>query len=640
MASKLNFNMRGKIATPSNEKARIQVDTNLEITGKQESELLDYVKARLELAVNVRDNCIDRYKSIDRHVACYLKLDDDDLERERDNDQGLGVKPVDVSIPLALSQLDEAVTYLLSVMAPEDGIYNAIAPLDQQDIAKGFASLMNKHAEDWKHYSNYALAFFEMMKYNLGGFVTEWQERQGTKINNDGAAGAAITLDSVVVADGNEVLAFDPYNTLFDPSVPPTMVAEKGEFFAQVEVFTNFALKRMENVRAIYGWERAKAMYDDSMTYYEERPAIRANRNTGETNWLQILTNTRQSTTVGVNEVLYTYIWLVPAEHGLGEETTYSIWRITSLSDVAILRLQRLTNAHGVLPISVGMPWDDRFGLQTKSYGEHLLPYQKFSSFQLNVHQRSNRKKLYGLTVYDKHQVPLLEQADLLGGKVPANGSSQDRDLRKSVVQFNDAPDTSNTLRDIEAMDQLMQKILPTDILKQVASLERATQYQAAATVQGANRRNLKMAKLIDAQCMQGCRAIQLYNILQYQTAVTIFDQTGAMVEIDPKEFRETELKFVITDGLKGLDKLLIIESMKDVLSWILQSQDAAARINVVELINYWTTLLGDNTDFAQFAYKTEFDKLTPEQKDLAFQLLQQAAAAQQGGGQPQGAQA
>jgi hypothetical protein len=68
---------------------------------------------------------------------------------------------------------------------------------------------------------------------------------------------------------------------------------------------------------------------------------------------------------------------------------------------------------------------------------------------------------------------------------------------------------------------------------------------------------------------------------------------------------------------------------MKDVLNVLVQSPQAAAEFNVADIVNYITTLIGDHTSFAQFLHDNEFDKLTPEQKQVAFGLLQQAMQAQ-----------
>ena len=73
---------------------------------------------------------------------------------------------------------------------------------------------------------------------------------------------------------------------------------------------------------------------------------------------------------------------------------------------------------------------------------------------------------------------------------------------------------------------------------------------------------------------------------------------------------------------------------MKDVIALLVQNPQAAAEFNIADMIDYLTTLIGDHTSFKQFRFINEFDKLTPEQKQAAFQLLQRALAAQ-GEGQP-----
>ena len=257
----------------------------------------------------------------------------------------------------------------------------------------------------------------------------------------------------------------------------------------------------------------------------------------------------------------------------------------------------------------------------------------------MNVHQKANRKALYGVTFFNKNVVDLGDEFDPVAAKVGVN-ASPDVDIRRAIHQTFDAPGTENTMRDIATTDDLMQKILPTDQLKQVAGLDRATQYQAAATVQGGNRRNLKIARVIDSQAMSHVRQIQMFNILQYQDVVEILTPEGELLNISPKEFRDTKLEFSISDGLRGLDRLSIAMAIQDVLNTIVQSQQASQQIDVVAIINYWTSFIGDKTDFSQFRFKSEMDKLPPEERDAAFEIYQKVLAAQAGGEGSEGAAA
>lgn len=131
---------------------------------------------------------------------------------------------------------------------------------------------------------------------------------------------------------------------------------------------------------------------------------------------------------------------------------------------------------------------------------------------------------------------------------------------------------------------------------------------------------------------------MQMYNIFQYQETVEMLDPNGKLTEIDPSKFREAGLESDISDGLKGLDRLMIVEHLKDVINMMLQSQIAQDRIDIVAIIDYWTSLIGDKTDFTQFKFKDILDKLSGEERQLAIQMVEQGfqelQARKQGGSQ------
>jgi translation initiation factor 1 (eIF-1/SUI1) len=629
--------------TASVKKKKVQVAANISITEDQHTKLIGYLKKRLDFASIMRGKRLDRYKLIDKEVAGFMVLDEDDKKRQLDNAKGFGPKVYDVNIPLAATQMDEAVTFFTTVFFPEEGPYNAVTHPDEEQVAKGFSTLMNKHASYYKHFTHFAKGSYAGLKYNQGLWLIEWQRTFGSVVQNAKAGTGAAVEDNQLVMQGNKMEALDVYNTLLDPSVHPTELHEKGEFFATVEPETIFKAEMMAQNRQIFGLERIidkegnLKTNPNKATYYEEKPEIHGDsiggNGSGETDWFEFMSGGGKNPVGAGLEKVHIYIWINPKKHGLSNNDVYQIWRFTLL-DMQVVAAEQLTNAHGFLPLVGTVPWDDEFGLEAKSYGEMLLPYQRFSSFQINIHQRASRKALYNLILYNSRMLPKMADADSLGGKVPFNPTMDDNDINKAVKTLSDTPDTSNTLRDVEAMDTLMQKILPTDMLKQVAGLERATQYQAAATVQGANRRNLKIAKIIDTQAFSVARKIQMFNILQYQESVDILDEAGNKIEIDPSQFRDQQMEFTISDGLRGLDKLILIETMKEVLTLLVQNPQAASAFNIADIIDYTTTLIGDHTSFAQFKFENEFDKLPPEQKQQAFELLQRALQAQ---GQAQG---
>jgi len=609
------------------------------LTVTDHDKLLRHINGRLELSKRVRDTYISTFRYIDKEYHTWLLRDADDEKRQRDNRRGRGVKPVDEKLSMLFAQIDEAQTYLLSVLAPDEAIYNAIARKEDMAVAKAFAALMNQHAEAFHHFSAYALALIDTLKYNFGGFTVHWTERTGNMLVNS-PTGAPIVKNGVV-QDGNEICAIDPYNTLLDAAVMPYDVTHSGEYFATTELMSAFRLTKMEADGEI---ANLKSFLNTSSAfkYYENRDIVRdsttaADSGTGVQDWTSILRGVSNNvyspaSDINVRELTTMHLWLRPRDWNLGSSTDFAVWRFVLGSDTHILSARALDNAHGLLPINIAMPWFDHFGWQSKGATERLIPHQRFASFTMNTHQRAVRKRLYGLTIYDNTVIPLLgaDDVDMEGGKIPANTNGQDVDLRKKIMQFTDGPDTTNTLQNIDIMSSLMQDVLPTKMQQQVAGLDRATQYQAAATVQSANRRNLKLAKIINAQMMDSGRFMQMQNILQYQADIEIIDDAGNLIAVNMQEIRGSKVRFAISDGLKGLDKLALVMNIKEVLNSVLQSQTAAQQLDVVAIINYWTSLLGDNTDFEQFRIKSPIDTLPPEMKNQAFQLLQQALAAQE----------
>lgn len=626
-----------KPRTPASGSVRVNETTR--VSRAQYEALQKFLRDRLEISSSLRDSQVDVYEYIDREFYAFLLRDAEDQKRLRDATAGVSVKPVDEKLSLIFAQIDEAATYLLSVLAPDSGIYSAIAPREQQAVADGAAALLNHHARFFHHYDNYALFLVDCLRYNLGAYGVFWREHTGNVVQN-GLAGPEPIITRQVIETGNEIEAFDPYNLLLDTGVNPVHMAERGEYFATSHVYTRFQLERMVDDGELFN----AADYLEAQpttVYYRTHPEVRAEMPSSQytMDWVKLFRG-GAGNALGLYEINRVFVWLRPKRFGLSDSDDYQIWRFLIGSNHEILFAEHLENAHGFLPINIAVPFRDHANWSTRSMAERLIPYNRFASFQMNMHQRAARKGLYGLTFVDRSTFPALqdkEGLDLAGGVYFGNLNGNDVDIRKRIVQFSSVPDTSNTLTNISAMDDLMQKILPTNILQQVAGLDRATQYQAAATVQGANRRNLKIAKIITSQAMDRGRMMLMYNILQYQQDLEIITDEGELQKISVRELRDTRIEFKIDDGLKGIDKLALQINMKELFAMVVQSQQASAQTDVMALMNYLSTLFGDYTDFNQFKIKTPLDALPAEQRMLAFELLQQFMQQQEGQEPPAG---
>lgn len=596
---------------------------------KNHAALLDHVKQRLLYSKPQHDLLINRFMHIDREIEGFLQLDDDDKKRERDNKLGKGLKPTDVKLSLVQQQLDDAVTYLMSVFAPDSGIFTAIAKPDVQIVANAFAQKLNEDGDVVEYYSNFAEGFVDMLKYNLGGWVVEWVEKMGPKITN--APGGQAQVANAPVFAGSTIESVDPYNLYFDPSCHPTELADKGEYFALIDVVRKFRIERMAENEEIFDIDRFVNKGEITPFFWRRKPDTRTD-STGSSattpDWVKYMTADIASDDVTkAFEIVNYYGWVCPAAFGLSSSTQSEVWRITVINHQWIVRTEKIETPHGKLPIALGMPIKDKLGMQKKSHAEQLIPLQNFSSFLLNAHQRATRKALYGVTLYNPNVIPFQDKAhdDMESAKIPIKptGMGTDFDLRRHFANMVDAPATENTLGDIGKINDLMQKFLPTDFQKQVADLDRATQYQAAATVQGGNRRNLKMAKLLEDQAMKKVRFMLMYNFIARGTEpIEVTDPTsGQMTQIQPAQFRDTKIEFAMAEGLKGIDKMTIIQNYKDLLGMVVQSQQALQQFDFIKFISYIGDLMGDKTDINQYRITNPLMSLPPQQQQQLAQL-------------------
>lgn len=625
-----------RMNNPFQKPKRFTVAPDLKISAENHDALVEHVKERAQWGDQIRNVMVDHFAYLDRQLFGHIKLDEDDKKRQRDNYKGKPPQPVDVNLQLIWSQIDDAVTDLLAIVIPDGGTYGAVASGAQQDKAQGVARKMNNDAAEFQHYDNYAMAAFQMFSKNFGGFVPEWEIKFGNKLTKGPAAEVQVE-HGVPIYSGNAVWAIDPYNTILDPSVDPIKVHSEGEFFITVERHTSFRVQKMEQDNEIF--DAVKYLNDGigtETTLYREKPTLDFVHTTHEVqeSWSEILTMQYGDKTFNRGHEFWTFRgWINPKQFGLSPTDGLEIWEIVIMHGRYVVAVNSLGNNHGKLPICIGMPCRSGLGQFEPSFGMKLLPLQQFASFSLNQHQKASRKALYGLTFYDQRLASFIDNADMLGGKIPVKLSGVDMDIRKVVYQTFDAPQTERTMENITATDALAQKILPTDFLKQIASLERATKYQAAATVQAANRRSYKNAKVLDSQAFRTARIIQFYNLIQYGEEIKYIDETGKESTFPTSDLIDTfEPDALASDSLRGLDKLVVIEFMTEILHMSFQNAQAFQNMDLLKMIDYIATLIGDKTDYSQFRVQSPMDNMTPEMKQMAFQLLQQHLQQRQAG--------
>lgn len=579
-----------------------------------EKMLVDHILARVRMSDDERRRRAARAQDIDVQMSGYITLSADDKKRKNDNRRGRAPKPTDHNLCLTMAQLDEGNTYLMSVFAPEMDIFEAVAPADKQQLAQALTAEVNKHSQHGQYYRHISKACFNALKYNFMGLTCYWEKYNGVVFAS--APGGVVSKTNGTVWEGNVLNSVDVYNFFYDTAVHPVDLPKQGEFFAEVERRTPFRVRKMASDNQLYGINRyvkenfsvnSAGSSPNGFSFYLQSPSVRDpdSRIDGNVNWVSVVRGDQavQESVPGIELVWYTG-WINPTDFGLSTENELQVWRICVANAKYLTFAVKLQDNHGMLPIAMACPLEDDLKNEQRTYAEQLIPLQHFASFLLNAHQAATRKSIYGVTVYNANLFPGMDKDrdELIGAILPFRSTSAEVDIDKAFRHYSTAPGTERNVQQVGEVIQLMQKILPTDMLKQVADLERATLYQAAATVQAGNRRQLKLARIISDQCLQLLKFQMLYNLYANLPTLSYVDEiTGKRQDISVGDCVAAGVEFDISTGLKGLDRLMTIQIMRDVINSVIQSQQGIAEIDIVKLLNYYSNLAGDRTDLTQF---------------------------------------
>lgn len=582
---------------------------------KSHQTLLEYIQERLARGVAIRDNKIDKLAQIDKNVSGWMRLSEEDKKRKVKEETTGYAQAIQVNLPLTFVHLDDMMTYFAQTFAPNRGMFYTTGKPDEQESATQIVTIMNNHAIYAGYFRQVLLGLFACLKYNEGGFYCAWSTDTGPKLATGPQAEAVLTIEEIW--SGNRVQALDTYNTFYDPGVHPTEVYCKAEWAARAWPVSHFALIKACNEGLYYNCEDALANPDQlgNCRYWRNPPAeaqMEVDASGSKTNWVSILAMAPSYTQYNGYEVVETMIKLNPyqlnliprsAENKL-RRNRLEVWRITILNDKYIIDATYMNNIHGYLPFFLGMINDDLMGTSQKSVAEILHPLQSFASFLLNTHIAATRKNIWGLTVYDPSVIDLAQiPAGEVSARVPSKPTAAGKKISDAIYEHQSQLETKQTMSDLESVFGIIDQFFPTQSLpSQIASIDRAVDSQVAAVQQGANRRMQKGAKLLDDSLFRPLRFCMYYNIIQYQKdGVAVTDYYGKPQTIDLSKLRETDLPFIIGQGLKAIDRQAAASQLQQVIFAVIQNPQAAAGLDLLGMIDYWTSMIDIDIDMKQF---------------------------------------
>jgi hypothetical protein len=234
-----------------------------------------------------------------------------------------------------------------------------------------------------------------------------------------------------------------------------------------------------------------------------------------------------------------------------------------------------------------------------------------------------------------------LSEGDV-AGRVKMKPSAWGKDIRTGVYKENTPLETRQTMQDLKDVMDIINQFFPTQSMpNQIASIDRAIDSQVAAVQQGSNRRQQKAARLLDESVFKFLRFAMYYNIIQYQIdgeEVTDYF-TGAPIQVSLDDLRNTDLPFIIGQGLKSIDRQFTAKSLQQVIFALIQAPQAQQGINLLSMINFWTSMIDIDIDMNQFAAQppppVQAPGVAPAQDNTTGGATPPGAAAPPAGGAP-----
>ena len=618
-------------------------------------------------------------------VLCNLLAYDTALETDEERTKyAKGETEVITKIryPKTLGHIQDAASSLQQILFPIRQMYGSVAitPAKQKESA-ALVTVMNTHAKLFRHYTSYYGAIFDGLAFNRGIIETRWEGVKGWRSTaRPDRRNLETSENYYTLKEGNNVAQLDVYNTILDNSVDFEEYAEKAGFYAKVERFSEDGILRLakdgeiaitsevkKGLRRLI-WGNGKSKIEGSEKFYhllipmlgvsagsggyrglyQERPEFvrdfynklandEIDCDGPSFNVEKYIGGSVRSRcdSNAVNELLTFVGRIEPKVFGLGEVEELQIWEFKILNGEWLVGARVVADSHGLIPCNVTTPKTE-LGESSYSLAELLAPFQDGTNSLMNVFLRGARKDTNnGRTFYSANHVKLDQMADPSSGDIPVDLSDLPTDRRSLDAVVKNLPGnrvSSASLEAIRLLEDAMQDIFPVDQISQMANLNRPVDHQSRSVSQLSNTAMFVQARLIHEQLVGTSNFIQTQNIIYKQEALTIFNRNGEIQEIDPSIFKDRELEVAVSDGLRGIDTIAIANRIENLLGYMFQSGKLQAEFDLPAMTTFLLNMEGAHVDMDAFKYQNDYDRLEPEQKQAAFQLLQQAIQqAQQG---------
>lgn len=553
-----------------------------------------------------------------------------------------------IIVPVVLPQVESAVVYQSSVFLQGTPIFDVVAAPQYEDQAKQLSTVIEENSIRGAWARELMMTFRDGAKYNIAATEVTWDRRVTAALETDISYGDGKQgKPKEIIWEGNCLKRLDMYNTFFDSRVAPSEMHKKGEFVGYTDLYSRVALKQfinelpdkmVDNIHEAFasGLGATTVGGNGVESYYipNINPWALLNKDIrSTTNWLAWAGMESQGDGKiqyhNMYEVTVLYGRVIPSDFDLKvpSRNTPQVWKFIIINHQVLIYAERLTNAHGYIPILFSQPNEDGLTYQTKSLATNVAPIQQVTSALMNSVIAASRRAIADRGLYDPSRVT---EANINSAnpsaKIPVRPAAYGKPLNEAYYPIPFRDDQSQfAMQKIGFMTNYANTISGQNPVKQGQFVKgNKTQHEFEDVMSHANGRDQMTSMLYEAQLFTPMKEIIKSNTLQYQGGVSYFSPSrNQQVEIDPVELRKAIMSFKVSDGLTPTDKLINSDTLMVAMQTIGQSEQIGAGYNLAQLFSYlMKTQNADITQFEKSQQQVAYEQAVSQWQQTVVQMV------------------
>lgn len=578
-------------------------------------------------------------ESIDREYARDNIFTYDKIEAATANRAGNKKKLQDIVIPLAESQVETMLSYLISVYLTGNPIFGVTSGPAYIDDAKAYQAILADQEDKGNWINEFIDNFTNALKYFSVMEVT-WDNQYIYSPESSVGDAGKVNQTKKILWSGNVLKNVSPYNVFWDRRVPVTEVYKKAEFAGYVELESRTSLKQYIEDRALK-MNIAKA-YDaaipnaptklfyvpdflwDSIDNFTVDGSSSIGRGFVDdfSSWSVVGADGKTKNFKNCYYRVVRYLRIVPSDFDLKVPmpNQVQIWKIVTINDQLIIECERQNNNHNWLPLIFAQPALDGLNYNSRSFAQKQIPFQDIGSALLNGAMDSMRRAISDRVLYDPSRVTKENMSSVSPtARIPVRPSAYGSKISDAVYKFPYEDHQTTSFIGVAKEVMGFADMISGQNKAQQGEFVKGNKTQAEwEDVQSkSSGRQRKTALKIEAQLMSPIKYICKMNIMQYQKSGELYNpQTQQNVQVDTEKLRKAVINYTVTDGLIPENKVINASALQGFLQLIGSSPYLQSKYDIAKVMSYFAKT--QNADLTQF-------EVTPQVAASQLQSMQQS---------------